>query len=79
VIGTDDLPDYVSGRSCLTPDGFGQAATLEEIERVAILRALRQVNGNRARAAERLDISTRTIRNKLKKYNEEGLMPEEFS
>jgi len=42
---------------------------LEEIERQAILTALQQTNGNRTRAALRLGISDRTLREKVKKYN----------
>ena len=79
VIGPEDLPEYLTGRSCLQSEQLSGGATLEEIERNAILRTLRQVEGSRARAAERLDISTRTVRNKLKKYVEQGYVPEKFS
>jgi DNA-binding NtrC family response regulator len=79
VIGPEDLPEYLTGRSCMQSDQLTGGATLEEIERNAILRTLRQVDGSRARAAERLDISTRTVRNKLKKYVEQGYVPEKFS
>lgn len=47
---------------------------LEEIERQAILTALRQANGNRTRAAQRLGISDRTLREKVKKYNPAAAM-----
>jgi len=79
VIGPEDLPEYLTGRSCMQSDQLTGGATLEEIERNAILRTLRQVDGSRTRAAERLDISTRTVRNKLKKYVEQGYVPEKFS
>jgi len=52
-----------------TGDG---AMTLEEIERHAILQALEQTDSNQKQAAEQLGICARTIRNKLKKYREEG-------
>ncbi len=41
---------------------------LEEIERHAILTALRRADGNRTRAAQRLGISDRTLREKVKRY-----------
>jgi len=79
LIGLDDLPDYIRTGG----PRFGRqpvwGPTLEEMERQMIMQALREANGNRTRAAERLNISTRTIRNKLKKYAAEGHPLEEFS
>lgn len=49
--------------------------TLDEMERTMILTALDTCGGNQVRAAEQLGISDRTIRNKLKKYREEGTLP----
>jgi len=46
------------------PDGFPLA--LAELERIAILEALRRVHGNRTHAARLLGISLRTLRNKLR-------------
>jgi len=46
------------------PDGFPLA--LAELERMAILEALRRVHGNRTHAARLLGISLRTLRNKLR-------------
>jgi len=42
--------------------------TLEEVERVHILKVLEECGGNQTRAAERLDIDRVTLYNKLKKY-----------
>jgi DNA-binding NtrC family response regulator len=39
-----------------------------------ILEALAESNQNQQQAAEKLGVSARTIRNKLKKYREEGLL-----
>jgi two-component system, NtrC family, response regulator AtoC len=44
------------------------SGTMEEIERVAITRALDESGGNRRRAAERLGIGERTLYDKLKRY-----------
>ena len=42
--------------------------TLAEMERYLITTTLKKVNGNKARAAEILGVTSRTIRNKLRKY-----------
>jgi len=44
--------------------------SLEELERRAILDTLRREDGNRTRAARILGISDRTLRQKVKKYND---------
>lgn len=45
---------------------------LDELEKQAILAALRSTGGNRTRAAELLKISIRTLRNKLQEYRASG-------
>ncbi len=45
---------------------------LTEVERDAILRALRQTEGNRSLAARQLGISRRALYNKLKAYESDG-------
>jgi DNA-binding NtrC family response regulator len=45
-----------------------QGKTLDEMEKVHILRVLEECNGNQTRAAEMLDIDRVTLHNKLKKY-----------
>jgi two-component system, NtrC family, response regulator AtoC len=54
----------------LSPD---KIHTLHEIEKQHILRALEACDGNRTQAAKHLDISIRTLRNKLHEY--EGTTP----
>jgi two-component system response regulator HydG len=41
---------------------------LEEVERVAILRALEMAGGNKSEAARQLGITRKTLHKKLKKY-----------
>ena len=78
-IGADDLPDYLA-RPVPGADGaLPLGGTLEDVERHVILHTLACCDGNRTRAAERLNISTRTIRNKLKKYMDEGHLEEKLS
>lgn len=46
--------------------------TVAEVEKELILNTLDQCLGNRTHAANILGISIRTLRNKLKQYNDEG-------
>ncbi|WP_420456800.1 sigma-54-dependent transcriptional regulator [Rubrivirga sp.] len=68
-----DLMDAapIEGGHGLAPRAHA-VTTLDEMERRMILQALEDTGGNQVQAAERLGVSDRTIRNKLKKYREEG-------
>ena len=50
----------------------GEFPTLAGVEKQHILHALRRSKGNRTHAARMLDISIRTLRNKLNEYNFKG-------
>jgi DNA-binding NtrC family response regulator len=70
---TLDGPDFVAGGPVLVPRPGSQApATLkdaaEQAEREAILAALSVARGNRKAAAERLDVSLRTLFYKMQRY-----------
>lgn len=56
-------------------DGAGDMVgrTLAEVERGFILETLRHCHGNRTRAANILGISIRTLRNKLRAYQDAGI------
>ncbi|SYZ73603.1 Acetoacetate metabolism regulatory protein AtoC [Candidatus Zixiibacteriota bacterium] len=54
----------LAGAAGLNPD-----MTLAEGEKFLILKALQRFDGNKTKAAEALDITPRTIRNKLAEYN----------
>ncbi len=56
----DDVPEFLS---------------LDALEKEHIFRALGKTKGKRNQAASLLNISTRTLRNKLKQYRLEGAMP----
>lgn len=49
---------------------------ISELERRAIIQALRKTGGNRKDTADLLGISIRTLRNKLNQYREENTLPE---
>ncbi len=52
--------------------------TIAEIEKDAIFVTLRKCGNNKTKAAEKLGISIRTLRNKLNEYRDAGLIPEDF-
>jgi len=49
-------------------------STIDDMERHMILEALEETGNNQQAAADKLGISARTIRNKLRKYREDGLI-----
>ena len=53
---------------------LGSIRTIAEMEHYMIMQALSESNNNQQIASKRLGISSRTIRNKLRKYREEGLI-----
>ena len=61
----EDLP---LGKQKTSPQSAPVAASLEEMERQMIFRALDQTSGHHERAAKVLGISRRTLTRKLKKY-----------
>jgi len=65
------LNDAAPIQGSLSPRALS-VTTLDEMERHMILQALNETDGNQQQAADRLGISDRTIRNKMKKYREGG-------
>jgi DNA-binding NtrC family response regulator len=51
---------------------FSVGTPIDEIERVMILRTLQKTDNNKTRAAEMLQISLKTLHNKLRLYREQG-------
>jgi two-component system, NtrC family, response regulator AtoC len=71
-----DVPAAVRGGADLTKISVvrpGTMMTVEEAERQLIIQALKEMGGNRTRAAEKICISRRTLHRKLKKYALEDL------
>ena len=77
--GRDDDP-FVALNCASLPCELAEEAlpatiqTIAEMEHYMIRQALVESNNNQQTAAKRLGISSRTIRNKLRKYREEGLI-----
>ncbi|HEQ60192.1 MAG TPA: sigma-54-dependent Fis family transcriptional regulator, partial [Firmicutes bacterium] len=73
-IQREALPRSVQGDSRASiAGGMPVGITLAEAEKRLIQETLRLHEGNRTRTAETLDISIRTLRNKLKEYQEQDL------
>jgi two-component system, NtrC family, response regulator HydG len=51
------------------PKGVEEPSTLKEAEKILILKTLEETGGNRSEAARRLQITRKTLLNKLKSYN----------
>lgn len=67
-----DLPDYfnneqIADKSSLLPEGEDYSGSLADVERKAILAALRKCNGNKSRAAKMLSIPRHVLLYRLKK------------
>jgi DNA-binding NtrC family response regulator len=50
------------------------ATPLEEVERQMIMRTLEKTGNNKTRAAQLLNISLKTLHNKLNAYRAQGLL-----
>lgn len=81
--GTSDLKAehiLLSGKTQTTSNSplFSGNITIGNLEREAIFATLRRTKNNRTRAAKVLDITVRTLRNKLNLYKEQNILPKEF-
>jgi DNA-binding NtrC family response regulator len=73
----NDLPEQIAAGAMANskPNELPNGLTMEELERLAITKALDQSRGNRTHAAERLGISVRTLQRKLRQYALESGVP----
>ena len=69
-----DLPDELSGHAPgrAGGDDIPSGLTMEQLERLAIEKALYRYEGNRTHAADSLKISVRTLQRKLAQYEKQG-------
>lgn len=70
----DFFRDAEPTRSEDNPLNGSDPQTIDDMERIMIMKALEDNNNNQQRAAEKLGISARTIRNKLRRYRECGII-----
>jgi len=69
-----DVPAAIRDGADLTKINVVRAGmTVEDAERQLIVQALKETNGNRTKAAQRIGISRRTLHRKLKEYGLENL------
>jgi two-component system, NtrC family, response regulator AtoC len=69
-----DVPAAIRGGADLTKISVVRAGmTVEQAERQLIVQALKEMAGNRTKAAQKIGISRRTLHRKLKKYGLETL------
>ena len=70
VLTENDLPPDIlaSSSDAAHPREVPNNVTMEELERLAITKALEQCGGNRTHAATKLGISVRTLQRKLRQY-----------
>jgi DNA-binding NtrC family response regulator len=64
-------PEHFILEPARAPHGGAVGDSMRERERAWILRVLKETGGNRTAAARRLDVSVRTVRNKLALYERE--------
>jgi two-component system, NtrC family, response regulator HydG len=74
VLTERDLPDRIAeeAREQPAPGEIPTGLTMDELERLAIMKALDECGGNRTHAAGRLKISVRTLQRKLQHYQLEN-------
>ena len=55
---------------CPTVEPSQEGLTLEEAEKIAVMRAMQASGGNKSQAARQLRITRKTLQTKLKKYGQ---------
>jgi transcriptional regulator with PAS, ATPase and Fis domain len=81
MIDVQDLPPYLTRKkdepaSSSPPADDSALGTLEENERMLVVRALEEARGNQSKAARQLRIGRDALRYKMKKYGLEGVTSE---
>jgi transcriptional regulator of acetoin/glycerol metabolism len=72
-ISLRDLPAAVRGGAAGDTQVLpGKALTVKDAEKQLIVRALKETDGNRTRAAQKIGMSRRTFHRKLHEYHLEG-------
>ncbi|MCP3980619.1 MAG: sigma-54-dependent Fis family transcriptional regulator [bacterium] len=74
--GVDDTSPLGAAGVVVTEDGLSFRTAVTNLERELILQSLRLAEGNKARAAELLELKRTTFLEKLRRLEREGLVPE---
>ena len=75
-IELNDLPAEIrNAEAPALEQSMAVGQTLETMERKLILKTLGHTGGNRTEAADILGVTTRTLRNKLQRYRNQGTIP----
>jgi DNA-binding NtrC family response regulator len=74
ILTENDLPDSVTSNRIepASPRDLSTGMKMDDLEKMAIAKALDQCAGNRTHAAARLGISVRTLQRKLRQFEKEG-------
>jgi len=67
------IKSWIQNEAETSENVFRTGQSLEEMEKSLIMETLKQCNGNRTQSADVLQISIRTLRNKLNLYKEQGV------
>lgn len=70
------LREELGGANRAAAIGQARTLSLQDLERQAVLEALRRTNSHQAKAAELLGISDRTLREKIRRYRQDGHVDE---
>jgi two-component system response regulator HydG len=81
VLTENDLPDQIRAGAVPggTPKELPTNLTMDQLEKLAITKALEQCGNNRTHAANRLGISVRTLQRKLRQYDLERTLTDSSS
>jgi DNA-binding NtrC family response regulator len=71
-IALRDLPAAVRGGGADTRSSQGKALTVKDAEQQLMVRALKETDGNRTKAAQKIGMSRRTFHRKMHEYHLEG-------
>ncbi len=76
LIAPENLPPNVRGGPSGNDPVVLAGMTVDEVERRLILLTLEKTGGNKTKAARLLDVSLKTLHNKLRRYREAGVLPD---
>ena len=70
VLLPEHFENMLNVKKTVKNNGLSVGQTIEDVERELIIKTLENTGGNKTRAAEILDVTPRTLRNKLNRYKD---------